>query len=90
MAVLPACSGSRGGSNSSQKSQAQNGKSDSTPKILTLVRYSCARKLWQYRLWSFKSRDKKIVRFYPKDEFVQRKLQYLLKRNNGILKNVKF
>ena len=34
--------------------------------------------LWQYWLWSFKSEDTKFVNFKAKDEFVQRRLQYLL------------
>ena len=40
--------------------------------------------IWLYRLWSLKSKD-------TKDEYVQRKLQYLLKWNDGtVLKDAKF
>ena len=31
-------------------------------------------KVWQYRLWSFKSRDTKLERFFPKNQHTQRKL----------------
>ena len=30
--------------------------------------------IWHYRLWSFKSRDKKLERFLPKNQHTQRKL----------------
>ena len=30
--------------------------------------------LWQYRLWSFKSRDAKLERFLPKNQYTERKL----------------
>ena len=45
--------------------------------------------LWKYRLWIFKSRDKKLVRFQVKHKCAQsRKLKFLLKRNDSrILKN---
>ena len=32
--------------------------------------------LWQYQLWSFKFRHTKLVRFWPKHECDQRKLQW--------------
>ena len=31
-------------------------------------------KLWQYRLWSFKSGNTKLERFLPKNQHTQRKL----------------
>ena len=40
------------------------------PKIMT--EHLC--RLWQYWLWSYKSKNTKLVRFKPKNKCVQRKL----------------
>ena len=41
---------------------------EKTPKLLPIIINSVALTLWQYRLWSFKSRDTKLKRFLPRNQ----------------------
>ena len=54
--------------------ETNNTSYESSNTQLDLLGQTSSWGLWQYRLWSFKSRDTKLERLLPKNQHTQRKL----------------